>query len=131
MKMNVRVDGQSFDVVIEDLNTTPVIAVVDGHRVEVWPDAAPAAEVTTAPAPAPAFRAETRDGHVVAPIPGVIIGVSVRPGDVVGYGQELCILEAMKMKQAIRSAREGTIDQVHVTAGQHVGHRELLITYSD
>lgn len=131
MKMNVRVDGQIFDVVIEDMNTTPVIAVVDGQRIEVWPEATPVPAAAPGLEPAPASQHASRDGGVYAPIPGVIIGVSVGPGDVVAYGQELCVLEAMKMKQAIRSAREGKIDQVHVTAGQHVGHRELLITYSD
>lgn len=131
MKLNVRVDGHRFDVVIEDVNSTPVIAIVDGQRIEVWPETV----APVVPASGPDYRPEAEiapgENAVYAPIPGVIIAVSVSPGDPVAYGQELCVLEAMKMKQAIRSAREGTIGQVCVVEGQHVGHRELLVTYSD
>ena len=130
MKMNVRVDGHEFDVVIEDVSTNPVVAIVDGQRIEVWPEAAHPAvlsgpELRPAPASAPAAKA------VLSPIPGVIVSVAVNPGDVVSYGQELCVLEAMKMKQAIRSGRDGTIEQVAIEAGQAVGHRALLVSYAD
>jgi biotin carboxyl carrier protein len=131
MKMNVRVDGHRFDVVIDELNTIPVVAIVDGQRIEVWPETISAAAPSTSPDFRPEAESAASESAVYAPIPGVIIAVSVRPGDEVSYGQELCVLEAMKMKQSLRSAREGTIDQVCVTAGQHVGHHELLVTYTD
>jgi biotin carboxyl carrier protein len=130
MKVSVRVDGHLFDVTIEDINTTPVVAMVDGQRIEVWPEnTAPSAQP---PVPVlPDARSASQDSGIYAPIPGVIISVSVSPGDTVSYGQELCVLEAMKMKQAIRSPRDGVIAAVAVGAGQHVGHHEQLITYVD
>ena len=68
---------------------------------------------------------------VRAPIPGVIISVAVKPGDVVKHGQELCVLEAMKMKNVIRASRAGTISVVHTTAQQHVKHHDVLMEYTD
>jgi biotin carboxyl carrier protein len=68
---------------------------------------------------------------VYAPIPGVIIAVSVEPGVKVEVGQEICILEAMKMKNIIRAPRDGEIAAVRVTAGQHVKHHDLLVEFAD
>ena len=64
-------------------------------------------------------------------LPGVIVAVSVKPGDVVEHGQELCIIEAMKMKNVIRASRAGTIGAVHVTLNQHVKHHDVLLEFTD
>jgi biotin carboxyl carrier protein len=68
---------------------------------------------------------------VAAPIPGVILSVGVKTGDEVKTGQELCILEAMKMKNTIRAARDGKIASVHVSAGDQVSHGQALMDYSE
>jgi len=52
---------------------------------------------------------------VLAPIPGVILTILVKEGDDVAYGQDLCIIEAMKMRNAIKAARTGRIAAVRVT----------------
>jgi biotin carboxyl carrier protein len=46
-------------------------------------------------------------------------------------GQELCVLEAMKMKNTIRASRDGEISKVHITVGQHVKHHDILVEYAD
>jgi biotin carboxyl carrier protein len=66
---------------------------------------------------------------VTAPLPGVIISIDVKAGDVVKRGQSLLTLEAMKMKNAIRSTREGTIAEVHVANGDQVQHGQLLVSF--
>ncbi|HCU57729.1 MAG TPA: acetyl-CoA carboxylase biotin carboxyl carrier protein subunit, partial [Anaerolineaceae bacterium] len=68
---------------------------------------------------------------VSAPLPGVIVAILVKPGDKVSRGQELCTLEAMKMKNAIRSSREGTIASVDVAVGDQVSHGQVLMTFSE
>jgi biotin carboxyl carrier protein len=45
-------------------------------------------------------------------------------------GDELCTLEAMKMKNVIRAPRAGTIASVKVAVGQHVKHHDVLVEYS-
>jgi glutaconyl-CoA/methylmalonyl-CoA decarboxylase subunit gamma len=66
---------------------------------------------------------------VTSPLPGVIVTILVKPGDTVSHGDELCTLEAMKMKNAIRANREGTIETVAVQVGDQVSHGQLLLTY--
>jgi len=105
MKMNVMIDGQTYAVNIEDVRTRPVIATVDGERFEVWPEAE-----SPDPNQTPAPTGGTRD--IIAPLPGVIAAILVEQGDEVSYGQELCTLEAMKMKNAIRANRAGCIESI-------------------
>lgn len=69
--------------------------------------------------------------EVRAPIPGVIVSLAVDPQSQVEPGDELCVLEAMKMNNVIRAARSGTIMAIHVSPGQLVAHRELLMEYSN
>jgi len=135
--MNVRVvvDGTAYDVEIGDLNARPIIAIVDGERFEVWPEApvtAPAVaprEPGTVPAhvSSPPAPAAGESGAVVAPIPGVVLTINVKPGDRVVPGQELCVLEAMKMQNSIRARQAGVVTTVHVSDGQHVKHRQTLL----
>lgn len=154
MKYLVQVDGRAFEVEIEDLTARPVIAVVDGQAFEVWPQTeragntdlprplsaagAPKATQPVArsagsrtPPSGPAVQPDSSAGLKIvrAPIPGVITSVAVSPGDEVRVGGELCILEAMKMKNAIRATRAGQIAAVHILAGQHVKHNDPLMEY--
>jgi biotin carboxyl carrier protein len=64
-----------------------------------------------------------------APMPGVILNVVVKAGDKVARGDMLCALEAMKMKNAIRSPREAVIASVEVQNGQKVAHGDVLIKF--
>jgi biotin carboxyl carrier protein len=149
MKIKVKVDGEIFDVEINDLQARPILAFVNGQRVEVWPEesSSPAAagiptslveEPVQAPAtPAAPRRAVSIDKNVdkakaiTAPIPGVIQKVTVCEGATVETGQELVILEAMKMKNIIRATRPGKIGAVLVVTGDHVKHGQVLLTYAD
>jgi biotin carboxyl carrier protein len=84
-----------------------------------------------APYPAAASYEPAGQGQVLAPIPGVIDSIAVQPGDGVVRGQELLVLEAMKMKNVIRATRAGTVAAVHVTARQHVKHGDPLVELQD
>ena len=69
------------------------------------------------------------ESTVKAPIPGVIIDVKVSAGDTVEYGQELCVLEAMKMKNSIRSGKAGIISKVTISVGDQVSQNQTLMEY--
>jgi biotin carboxyl carrier protein len=152
MKIKVKIDEEIFEVEINDLQARPILAFVDGQCVEVWPEesSAPAAPViptslAEGPAQAPAApaapaaprRPVTTDENVdkakvvMAPIPGVIQKVTVCEGATVDTGQELVVLEAMKMKNIIRATRPGKIGTVLVVTGDHVKHGQVLLTYAD
>lgn len=76
------------------------------------------------------FKDEHESSKVViveAPMPGAILGVSVKAGDKVEIDQVLLILEAMKMENEIVSPVKGTVISVNVTKGDSVNSGDLLI----
>ncbi len=64
---------------------------------------------------------------VTAPMPGLVIEVEVKEGDVVKKGQGLLIVEAMKMQNEMRSPRDGVVRKIVVQKGQTVNSRDTLV----
>ena len=70
-------------------------------------------------------------GHIKSPLPGVILEIHVRVGDVVKTGQKLLTLEAMKMENAIESDKDGKILAIAKQKGDSVMEGELLISIGE
>jgi len=84
-----------------------------------------------APTARPAPRAAAgKKGALNAPMPGVILEVNVKPGDTVTRGQQVAILDAMKMHNVIGAPRAGTIAEVFVSAGQNVNHGDAIVSFT-
>jgi biotin carboxyl carrier protein len=64
---------------------------------------------------------------ILAPMPGLIVRVSVKPGDRVEAGQGLVVMEAMKMENELRATAPGTVRRVEVVAGMAVEKGALLV----
>ncbi|HEY3403650.1 MAG TPA: biotin/lipoyl-containing protein [Ohtaekwangia sp.] len=64
-----------------------------------------------------------------APMPGLIIDLKVKPGDVVKAGEPLLVLEAMKMENIIKSPGEGEVKMVNVKKGDRVEKNQVLISF--
>ena len=138
----ITINGRSYRVEIDDIHASPIQATVDGEAfvVTLEQDTSPAsgrpaprierveapAIATTAPRSAPAVAGSNA---FIAPMPGVILEVRVVAGQTVTAGQELCILEAMKMKNSLKSPRAGVIAEVKVSAGQTVAYGDALILF--
>ena len=139
------VNGQTYDVSVENVSTTPLVVTVNGTRYEVQllgdetavTAAAPvvrpapvtqvaAVPVVAAPVAAPTGAAGANS--IVAPMPGTIQSIGVKPGQAVKYGDQLCLLEAMKMKNAIRAPKDGVIASVECQEDQRVVYGALLFT---
>jgi len=68
------------------------------------------------------------DGEALeAPMPGRVAAVKAKPGQRVARGDELLIVEAMKMENALRAPRDGVVRAVHVTPGEMVAPGRPLI----
>jgi propionyl-CoA carboxylase alpha chain len=67
--------------------------------------------------------------EVTSPMPGVIVSLNVKPGDKIVAGTELLTLEAMKMRNKIRSEVDGTIKTIKVQVGQTVGDGDVLVEF--
>ena len=142
----LKVGEQWYTVEVGDLGRSPVEVSVAGQTYYVEVDPAvvsggpPPARTRrgrrppsriTAPAyprvgvPLPAF--DPSDKVLRAPMPGRVIAIRVRPGDRVAAGDEVCVVEAMKMEQSIRAAQDGVVKEVHVQPMDSVGANDALI----
>jgi len=66
-------------------------------------------------------------GALEAPMPGRVIAVRVEPGQAVTKGQELLVVEAMKMENGLRAPRDGTVKSVAVRPGDMVSAGAVLV----
>jgi len=66
---------------------------------------------------------------VMSPMPGTLISFSVGEGDHVEIGQELCIVEAMKMQNIVRAPRAGVIGKLNVEAGASMKADDIIMEY--
>ena len=62
-----------------------------------------------------------------APMPGLLVSIAVKEGDEVKVGQEIAVLEAMKMENALRAERNGVVAKVHFEAGASVEVDQIII----
>lgn len=62
-------------------------------------------------------------------LPGNILKVLVKEGDVIKKGTGLCVLEAMKTESVIRSTVNGTVAKIHVQKGSVVPNNALLMEF--
>ena len=65
--------------------------------------------------------------YILSAIPGTIMDILIEPGQIVKRGDELLILEAMKMQNLLKSPQDGKIKIVNVTRGQKVAKGTLLL----
>ena len=119
---SVTVNGTSYQVELENAPAAPVQAV----PVQTPVTNAPAAPVQAAAAPKPAAPAAGKP--VTSPLPGVIIAVKVNVGDTVKAGQEVAVLEAMKMENSIEAVQDGTITAIHVAKGDSILEGASIVT---
>jgi len=66
--------------------------------------------------------------QVRAPLPGKVIGIRVEVGEEVKAGQALCLLEAMKMENELRSPRDGVVKEILTEEGKLVELDQVLVT---
>ncbi len=121
----------AYDLVADHDGTINKIMVKVGENVtqgavlvamEGAPEA-PAAPVA-APAAAPAAAGAK---NVVAPLPGTVKQIKVKPGDKVKRGDVVLTMEAMKMENNICAEGDGTVKSVHVHTNQQVNQGDVLV----
>ena len=68
-------------------------------------------------------------GDVIAPMPGKLVSVLVKPGDKVRKGDPLGVLEAMKMENTLTAPADGVVAQVNYTAGDQVDEGAVVVSF--
>ena len=117
------VNGNDYDIVLKDLGIP--------KPVDVRP-AAPVAsrEQSVRPAESAPLRKPkdvVSSGDITAPLPGLIIDLLVKVGDEVKPGQDVLIMEAMKMENEVQAPREGVVREIRVKRGDSVYEGDVLI----
>lgn len=146
MKYKLTVNNQTYEVEIENINARPIIVTVDGQRFEIQPEALEQPKVqkeagekkdvndyhpNSAPSAVPSLNPALSGNTLTAPLPGTVVSIFVKPGEKVEAGQVVLVIEAMKMKNSIRSVYSGTIKDVLVETGQSVAHKQALIKFAE
>lgn len=128
-KFNIKVNGQAYEVEVEEVAggfaPAPVVPVAAAPAPAVAPVAAPApekAEVKATPAPVASPAGGTQ---LKAPMPGTVIDFKATNGAAVKKGQTVLILEAMKMENEIVAPADGVITFV-ASKGASVNTDDLL-----
>lgn len=143
-KITVEFDGRIYEVEIIEKDAETLEITVNGkaHRVKLKQPPKQSGQPTkgikpslpetleAAPAlPSSEQKHATPSGDVTAPMPGDIVDISVNVGDAVERGQQLLVLEAMKMKNVIRSPKSGIVSAVEVSVGQSVKFGHTMIRF--
>ena len=139
-----KINGNGYEVAINSVEGQTASVTVNGTPYTVELEEAPVAPVQVAPVqaapvqaaaaqPAPAQPAASAPASgtgktVTSPLPGVIIAIKVNVGDVVKAGQEVAVLEAMKMENSIEATHDGTVTAINVSKGDSVLEGAPVVT---
>ena len=104
--------------------------LVDGFRFEVEIESERIASLRERAGRGRAANLRSGPLEVKAIIPGKVVTVSVAPGDAVTAGQQLLVVEAMKMQNELRAPRDGTISRVGVAPGARIEVGDMLVVIS-
>ena len=125
--MRMKVNGEWYDVEVGDVYQSPVEVVVDGEtylvEMGVAADGLPAPRMRQAPkAEQPGLRGITEgDERVIrSPLPGKVISITVTKGQLLEPGDEICVLESMKMEQSVRMAKAGMVKNIKIKEAQNL-----------
>ena len=139
-RLRIRVGNNWYNVEVGDLTHSPIEVTVEGETYSVEVEgldaqtrARPRRGRTETPGivvPPPTSRttpSSTADNVIRSPMPGRVISILVRPGERVSAGQEVCVVEAMKMEQSIRATRDGVVKEVLVQPMDSVRTNDPLL----
>ncbi len=124
-RSSLLLNGKSFSMTLERSGNNAYIANINGKEYHCTVEDERSKRLRE-------FISDTTgaDGpiEITAPMPGMVIDVTVHEGDSITENQALIVLEAMKMENEIRSIVKGKIDKLHVKPGQTVEKGQPLAT---
>ena len=126
----VTVNNQTYEVNIENYAEVTGTEAIEPSKPIPTPSRAKAPappDITVSQEAAPVSAPSADSGTVTAPISGRIVDIKVKVGDTVSVGQELLVLEAMKMENSINSNVSGEIREIRVQAGDQVSTGDILV----
>mgnify|MGYP001165211491 FL=1 len=77
----------------------------------------------------PAIKVEDLSKKLISPMPGLVKSISIKKGQPIKQGQELIVIEAMKMENILKSEKDCIVDDVLIKEGSSVSTDEVLVTF--
>lgn len=128
-QLRITVDGKTYHVVVEKLDSTPSSAPAPAPMVMAAPAPVSSAPVVAAPAAPPAApKVASGAGDMTSPLAGIVQAIAVEVGTPIKEGELVITLEAMKMYTPINATSSGTIKAIHVKVGDAVEEGQPLFT---
>ena len=138
--LRVKVGDNWYEVEVGELTKSPVQVTVEGEtflvEIEGLPSLPPVRprrgrtqtpSIVVAPPTTRGSVGSAPDNIIVSPLSGRVISILVRPGESVVAGQEVCVVEAMKMEQSIRATRDGIVKEIMIQPMEPVRTNDPLI----
>ncbi|MBN2175465.1 MAG: biotin/lipoyl-binding protein [Bacteroidales bacterium] len=136
-KYKFKINGISYEVQIKDLEDNIARIEVNGTSYKVELEK----EIRTSKTPKlirKPIEQQPNEGHIIkqsssglyevrSPLPGTILKVNISVGDSVVEGQNLIVMEAMKMENQVQSLKSGTVKKIKVKSGDTVMQDDILI----
>ncbi|TET39896.1 MAG: biotin/lipoyl-binding protein [Dehalococcoidia bacterium] len=126
-KFRITIEGESYEVEVEEIEEAKARAPAPVAKTPLATPEAPLASPKTSPTPATKSPVRVAEEVVTSPMPGTVISIKVKVGDLVKAGDVLLLLESMKIQNEIPAPREGKIKEIFVSEGQYVRRREPLV----
>ena len=140
-KFKITVDGETFEVEVEEIKSKQTITKINKvseelvSSVEREPEVKETKKETTSnknvmskpTSSTVANQTKTSKGVVTAPLPGEILSINVKKGNSVKKGDQLLVIEAMKMENEVFASTGGTIKEIFVKPGDYVETGQKLI----
>ncbi|WP_213951199.1 biotin/lipoyl-containing protein [Tepidanaerobacter syntrophicus] len=127
-KYKITVEGKTYEVEVEELGVKNVQDEL-GNKKQESINPAQISQETTKPKAKPASSKASGAQKIVAPMPGTILSIKKKPGDVIKKGDVVMVLEAMKMENEILAPEDGTVVSIDVVEGSSVNTGDLLATF--
>lgn len=125
----ITVDGRSYHVVVEDLDTITAPAFArPAAAAAVAPAPVAVAAPVQAPQAPPPVAVPAGAGAIVAPLGGVVFSIDVPLGHTVGVGDRVATIEAMKMKTEVMSKLAGKVAHIAAKVNESVETGQVLMT---
>jgi biotin carboxyl carrier protein len=131
VKLRITVDQKTYEVDVEAVEPEARSAPPRGYAAEPAPVRIPGAVSAAAATAAPAGPAAPVDEDKVcrSPVAGIVVRLVARPGQRIQVGDNLLVLEAMKMETNITSPVGGSVSAIRVNPGDAVQVGQVVVEF--
>jgi len=142
----LKINNKNFKAELKEITTEHAVVIVNGDEYTVELEdfgmvggriapaarprpAAPRPSSGQSPSPAALIKDVPRsdESGVPAPLPGLIMEIFVKEGDTIKAGDDLLVMEAMKMENKVQAPFDGTVKKINVQAGANVAEGDILV----